>query len=752
MNRLLNRLFLWQKFSILAALGALLISIPLLLYLNEANKSIKAVRQEAAGVAPVQALLTLIQNTQQHRGLANIVLTGNNSAQNRRNSKADDVNKAWEVMKQEGKQLGENAVLSQSLSEALAQWQSLNQQVGQGQISAKDSFASHGTLIKLLIKINGQLLDHSGLILDPEIDSYYLIDAGLVQLPRMTEALAKMRGKGAGILVAGSASPEERIAIENLFDKAVDHVELQTTSLEKAIAANPELKQHLSQVLEAAQTATQKANQVAQSEIVRAKEIRYSPALYFDQVTVAVDEQFKLGNSILQELTIILNQRLQQQSQRRGVLVLGIIVLLAMVAGFSYLVVRSITSPLHAAVGVASRVAAGDFSSDLSRYDGKQSSNETGKLMQALAHMQDALRLAAQEAIANVRIKMALDITSTAAMIADTRGDILYLNGSAQRLLQRRESDLRRELPQFQPDKLVGSSINLFNRNPAQPHLLAQLEPGKPSDLRIGAHTFGLIATPILDQQQQAIGTVVEWKDRADEIAAEITAANNARIRQALDKCSTNVMIADPDGNIIYMNESVSQMMQNAESAIRTALPQFSSRDILGGSFDRFHKNASHQRNLLQNLQGTYRTEIKLGNRTMTLTANPVKDAKQGMLGYVVEWHDRTAEVAVEQEIAAVVNAAAEGDFAKRIDASGKQGFFALMATGMNKLMDTSETGLNEVVRVLKALANGDLTQSIDADFSGTFGELKNYANSTSSQLSEIIGQVRSAADALNNA
>lgn len=753
MNRLLNRLFLWQKFSILSALGALLTCIPLLLYLNEANKSIDAVRQEANGVAPVQALLSLLQTTQQHRGLSAIVLAGNNEAKSRRSNKAEDVNKAWEVMNRHGKTMHDNTVLSQNLTQAFTDWQNLNQKVGQGQISGKDSFSQHTTLVKQLIKINGLLLDHSGLILDPEIDSYYLVDAGLVQLPRMAESLAKMRGKGAGILSAKTASPEERVAIETLYEKATDHYELQQGSLEKAVAVNPGLKQHLAQITQSAQEATIKANQLAQTEITQAKLITYSSTLYFDQVSTAVDEQFKLGNTILVELKQILSDRDQLQSARRSMLLIGMGILVAMAVVLSYFIIRSITRPLNLAVDVATRVAAGDFGSDLSNYTGASQTNETGKLMRALANMQDALALAAKEAIANARIKMALDTTSTSAMIVDAKGDILYLNRSAQALFQACQQDLCRDLPQFSPEKIVGSGFDVFNaQSQSAPSLLSRLVPGQRVDIQMGGHTFGLTATPILDQRQEKIGTVVEWMDRADEIAAELAAANNARIRQALDKCSTNVMIADPDGRIIYMNESVSQMMQNAESDIRSGLPQFSASDILGGSFDRFHKNASHQRHLLQTLSHSYRTEIKLGTRTMALTANPVNNAQNQSLGYVVEWHDRTEEVAVEQEIAAVVNAAAEGNFAKRIDATGKQGFFAIMAQGMNKLMNTSETGLTDVVRVLKALSGGDLCQTITTDYAGTFGELKNYTNSTSAQLSKIIGEVRIAADALNNA
>ncbi|WPX31705.1 hypothetical protein RHM62_15920 [Actimicrobium sp. CCC2.4] len=149
----------------------------------------------------------------------------------------------------------------------------------------------------------------------------------------------------------------------------------------------------------------------------------------------------------------------------------------------------------------------------------------------------------------------------------------------------------------------------------------------------------------------------------------------NARIKQALDKCTTSVMIANNEGNIIYMNESVTSMMNSAENDIRKDLPQFRVREIVGGSFDRFHKNPSYQRNMLGALRNTYHTEIKIGGRTMALVASPIINAANERLGTVVEWKDRTAEVVVEGEIANVVQGAAEGNFKHRIDATGKDGF-----------------------------------------------------------------------------
>ncbi|MDX2300942.1 MAG: methyl-accepting chemotaxis protein, partial [Xanthomonadaceae bacterium] len=178
-------------------------------------------------------------------------------------------------------------------------------------------------------------------------------------------------------------------------------------------------------------------------------------------------------------------------------------------------------------------------------------------------------------------------------------------------------------------------------------------------------------------------------------------AAENGRIRTALDKVSTNVMLADADGKVIYMNEAVQAMFRQNAPEIRRQLPQFDPERILGSSIDSFHRNPAHQRGLLSTLSGTHSSEMKLGNATLKIVANPVVDAAGVRLGTAVQWYDRTQEVATEEEIDLVVKAALEGDLVRRIRAEGKTGFFAVLAKGMNGLLDN----MAEVVRTIKSAA-----------------------------------------------
>ena len=78
----------------------------------------------------------------------------------------------------------------------------------------------------------------------------------------------------------------------------------------------------------------------------------------------------------------------------------------------------------------------------------------------------------------------------------------------------------------------------------------------------------------------------------------------NLRVRSGLDVVRSNVMIADGDYNIMYMNTTLLEMMQEAEPEIRKALPNFEAGKLLGANMDVFHKNPAHQRGLLDSLTG----------------------------------------------------------------------------------------------------------------------------------------------------
>ncbi|MCC2655861.1 MAG: domain S-box protein [Panacagrimonas sp.] len=364
----------------------------------------------------------------------------------------------------------------------------------------------------------------------------------------------------------------------------------------------------------------------------------------------------------------------------------------------------------------------------------------------------------------NARLMKGLAVVDTNVMVADADFNVVYVNNSIKQMLATAESDIRKDVPSFSARTVVGTNIDTFHKNPSyQRRLLGELRGTHKAKLVLGGRTFSLLLSPIDDDEGRRTGYVVEWKDMTAELAAQAAeqerlaaerklADENLRIKNALDNVSGNVMIANNEREIVYMNTAVREMLVNAESELRKVLPHFDARKLQGALIDVFHKNPAHQTQMLANLRSTYRTEIKVGTLTFGLIASPIVNDRGERLGTVVEWRNRTAEVAVENEVSSIVGAAANGDFTRRIVLEGKEGFFKMLAENVNLLLQTSEVGLNEVVRVLGALAKGDLTETITAEYKGTFGQLKDDANTTVEQLTQIITQIKTATDTINTA
>ncbi len=232
---------------------------------------------------------------------------------------------------------------------------------------------------------------------------------------------------------------------------------------------------------------------------------------------------------------------------------------------------------------------------------------------------------------------------------------------------------------------------------------------------------------------------------------ADLSAAREMeRLKCALDNVSMCVRVADNEGKVIYVNKALNETLHRDEKAFQKENPSFVASQVLGGSIGVFYADPDAAISRLRLLNGTVETRLTLGGRQYNVVTTPVVSATGERLGTVGQWLDLTDQIKSEVEVAAIVKAAVMGDFSGRISLEGKNSFFLQLAESINALMKTSETGLNEVVRVLGALAQYDLTETVSTEYQGIFGLLKDDANATVGQLTEIISRIKEAAQTIN--
>ncbi|HSN33290.1 MAG TPA: methyl-accepting chemotaxis protein, partial [Ideonella sp.] len=157
---------------------------------------------------------------------------------------------------------------------------------------------------------------------------------------------------------------------------------------------------------------------------------------------------------------------------------------------------------------------------------------------------------------------------------------------------------------------------------------------------------------------------------------------------------------------------------------------------------------------------GQYR-RLGKGGREVWIQAsyNPILDADGKPFKVVKVATDVTAQVHAAQAMQRTVEqtqrlvaAAVQGDLTQRLDLADKEGALKALAESINALMDTTAGGIDEVVRILGALARGDLTERIAQDFHGSFGRMKDDANATADKLAETLRRINEATETINTA
>ena len=428
----------------------------------------------------------------------------------------------------------------------------------------------------------------------------------------------------------------------------------------------------------------------------------------------------------------------------------GLTIVAALLAGgmISRSLMRELGGEPAEAVKLMKALAAGEVVTELKVRKGDEAS--------LFAHM----RAAAQLAIENIRIRKALDAAAASVMITDDQNRVVYMNRAANGLFQMAQSDIRREIAGFSAESIIGRSMNRFN--PQRPDGLAHdLRQSHRTEIEAGGHTFSVNISPVFGAGGALLGTTMEWADRTEALneaarLAENTAreralaAQNARIRTALDNVSTSVMIADIHRTIIYLNRSAADLMQRAECDLRGDLAGFQAADLMGTSLDVFRNR--NQVDVLAQQDASRQTLFTLGGHSFAVVTSPVFDASGERLGVVLEWTDRTTEVRIEQDIARIVNAATLGDFERRVQIEGTDGFFKTLGASINQLLDVTSSGLQDIASVLSDVARGDLTHTIDRDYQGLFGTLKQGTNTTVERLCDIVRDIKESTDLINTA
>ncbi len=567
-------------------------------------------------------------------------------------------------------------------------------------------FAAHTAHIQALVGLLSQVTDSSNLTLDPDIDSYYLMDAVFFRVPDIAESSGKLRGLGLGIMKAGSATPEQIKTLNNVIPIAEFQFGNMRDGLAKAFAYNADLTAKVN-ATEALDTSAAFLA-MARKDIIDGKD--YSPeaqAAYLALGNKAMAGDYALTERMLGELDGLLKKRVAgfTADLRLGVAVLAIGLLLAAYFFYSFFLVTS--RGLNAVKGHLQELAEGDLSNAPAA---PTTQDEIAQVLNSLITVHGVLGSfqAAQTEMAHKHDAGEISHTMPAGSLPGSYG---VLAGGVNAMVQ--------------------SHIDL---NARAVDLMDQYAHGR--------FDQSMEALP----GQKARITEVVNAARAQMAQAAVAATFNQRIRLSLDSLPVCVTVANAEAQLVHATPPAKALFKQLVGA------NFDTDAFYGSAMATLFKQPQDAATFAQALGSSDTVDLEIQGRKLRLLARAVLDDTGRPMGRITQWQDRTDEIASEQEVSAIVAAAAHGDLTGRVDLRGKSGFFGNLATAMNQLLDASEGAMNDTAEALAALAEGDLTHRITRDYAGLFGQVKASANSTAENLTRVIGEVREASNALTGA
>jgi len=392
----------------------------------------------------------------------------------------------------------------------------------------------------------------------------------------------------------------------------------------------------------------------------------------------------------------------EQVGEIGKLIVIAAVLLAALVA---WLVIRSITRPLERALAVAQDVAAGNLNAQI-----EVDASEVGRLLAPLAKMQQTMRVFGE---AQAEMERQHDLG-----MLEYRIPADQLEGSYRNIAQSINS-------------LVASHIGVTQQ-------VVEVVQGY-SD---GKLTVRMVRLP---GQKARVSDAMDQVQSAMQAAAD-AAAFNERIRLSLDSLPVSVTVSNANAQLVHATPNAKETLKLFGG------PSFDTDAFYGNKLSTLFSSPDHATRFDEAVRTGQSIDMEVAGRKLQLLTRPVRDAGGTSIGRITQWFDRTDELASENELDALVEAATQGDFSGRLRLDNKTGFYAKISNGMNQLMETNESNLEDLAGALLAVAEGDLTQRITADYQGLFGRVKDSFNTSSDNLTRVMAEVRDAADALSGA
>lgn len=378
---LMNAISYKSKMALIAMVFLVPLIISFTLLMMTLTDGITVSKKEQQGLQYILTVSRLYQNLPQHRGMTNAYRNGNLAIENRILDKRQEIAANITAITAINNQLGQQFNSDALWSEIQNDWAALQQRAFSA--PAGQVFNDHSLLVAKLYQLIEHISYQSGLVLDPALDTTFIIEALVYQLPSVTENLGQARGLASGLASKGSINLQERVQLSTLIGQIDSESLAMDKILALAIAEIPALAEQLDQTLLNKTTTMKSFIETINQEILFSDSISSNSDNVFQLGTAAIDANSQLYQILAPVLEQLLQDRIEQLNQQRMMLSLIIIIALAIAlylfAGFYKATLEMISRLVKA----TAQIADGDLTTEVTAV----AKDETGQIIEALNKM-----------------------------------------------------------------------------------------------------------------------------------------------------------------------------------------------------------------------------------------------------------------------------------------------------------------------------------------------------------------------------
>ena len=288
----MNRLSVQGKMLLLGLIAMVSAVVLAYMLLDRVQGDISFTEKETQTAPLVMPARHLMQAIQAHRGLAQNIIGGNTALTGKLNELRAAAEKALEEGDAASARYGESVGVVADWAAIRRAWSDV--QTKAVSVGGPESFKLHTEYIAKIKEFITLVADKTNATLDPELETYYLMDLFTVRLPALAEDAGRARALGTALAVRQHSTEAERIDMNVFLRRLADGREVVEAAVVKAGSNEPALRAQLDAPGKSFDSATKSFGDLLSESVLKGAEVAINPMQVFEEGTKAVDGTYAI--------------------------------------------------------------------------------------------------------------------------------------------------------------------------------------------------------------------------------------------------------------------------------------------------------------------------------------------------------------------------------------------------------------------------------------------------------------------------